>query len=82
LEREKKTLEGILLSSVDPILVISPSGIILRVNESTSRMFGYSQSELLGQNVSMLMPGPYRSQHDDYLRRYLSTGLKKVIGVG
>jgi PAS domain S-box-containing protein len=82
LEREKKTLEGILLSSVDPILVISPPGVILRVNDSTSRMFGFSRSELLGQNVSMLMPEPYRSQHDDYLQRYLSTGVKKVIGLG
>ncbi len=82
LEREKKTLEGILLSSVDPILVIDPHGIVQRVNGSTSRMFGYEQSEMVGKNVSILMPEPFRSQHDEYLRRYIATGHKKVIGSG
>jgi PAS domain S-box-containing protein len=82
LEREKKTLEGILLSSVDPILVINPDGVVQRVNASTSRMFGYDPDEMIGRNVSMLMPEPFRGQHDDYLRRYLSVGVKKVIGLG
>lgn len=82
LEKEKRTLEGILLSSVDPILVINTTGIILRVNASTSRMFGYLESELLGHNVTMLMPQPYRDQHDEYLQRYLSSGIKRVIGIG
>jgi two-component system sensor kinase FixL len=82
LEREKKTLEGILLSSVDPILVINPDGIMQRINASTVRMFGYNEDELLGHNVSLLMPEPYRDQHDGYLARYLSTNVKRVIGSG
>ncbi len=82
LEKEKRTLEGILLSSVDPILVIDPRGFVQRINGSTVRMFGFSEAELIGQNVSILMPEPYRSQHDSYLQRYLATGLKRVIGIG
>jgi PAS domain S-box-containing protein len=82
LEREKKTLEGILLSSVDPILVIDTDGIILRVNASTSRMFGFKEAELVGHNVKMLMPQSYRENHDNYLKRYVSTRVKRVIGIG
>jgi PAS domain S-box-containing protein len=82
LEKEKRTLEGILLSSVDPILVIEPNGIIQRVNAATVRMFGFEDHELIGHNVTILMPQPYRDQHDGYLKRYLATGIKRVIGIG
>ena len=81
-EREKRMLEGILLSSIDPILVIDTVGIILRVNESAVRMFGYSQVELLGANVSLLMPQPFKNQHDGYLKRYLAGGAKNIVGTG
>lgn len=45
-------------------------------------MFGYAASETIGSNVSMLMPDPFRHQHDEYLNRYLKTGEKKIIGIG
>jgi PAS domain S-box-containing protein len=82
LEKEKRTLEAILQSSVDPILVITPGGVIQRINGATVRLFGFTEAELVGANVSVLMPEPYRTQHDDYLKRYLSTGVKRVIGIG
>jgi PAS domain S-box-containing protein len=81
-EKEKMTLEGILSSSVDAILVIEPHGIIQRVNHATVKMFGFAEEELLGHNVSMLMPLSHQRQHDAYLKRYVQTGEKRVIGIG
>src|SRR4029078_13350513 len=49
---------------------------------AASRLFGYSSDEVLGKNVKMLMPSPYREQHDGYLKRYLTTGERRIIGIG
>ena len=49
---------------------------------TAERLFGWSAAEVIGQNVSMLMPGPYREQHDGYLDRYLTTGERRIIGFG
>ncbi len=62
-------------------MVIDPDGIMLSFNASAVRQFGYSPEEAIGQNVSMLMPTPYREQHDAYLARYLNTGEKRIIGI-
>ena len=69
-------------SAVNAILAIDSAGRIHSVNPAAERMFGYRADELLGQNVNMLMPEPYRSKHDGYLARYLTTGEKRIIGIG
>jgi PAS domain S-box-containing protein len=80
--RELPKLEAILNSAVAAIITIDAKGSIESANPSTERLFGYSQRELIGQNVKMLMPEPYHSEHDTYLVNYLSTGRKKIIGIG
>lgn len=80
--KERQThLESILDTVLDATVVIDTSGIMLSFNASAERQFGYSQDEVIGQDVSMLMPSPYREQHDGYLSRYLATGEKRIIGV-
>jgi two-component system sensor kinase FixL len=69
-------------AAVDAIVVIDHRGRIQAVNAAACRVFRYRTEELLGANVSMLMPEPDRSAHDGYLARYLSTGEAKVIGIG
>ena len=64
----------------DAIVAIDQSGIMTSCNEAAARMFGYTREEMLGRNVSLLMPSPHREAHDGYLHRYHSTGIRKVIG--
>jgi len=78
LSRTKAIVETI----VDGVITISDRGLIETVNPAAENIFGYSLAELSGQNVAMLMPNPYRKEHDGYLNNYLSTGEKKIIGIG
>ncbi|MGQ0587170.1 MAG: two-component system sensor histidine kinase NtrB [Gammaproteobacteria bacterium] len=73
---------ALLDAAVDAIVLIDERGHITRFNPAAQRMFGYAEGEVAGRNVSMLMPEPYRSQHDAYIRRYASTGERRIIGVG
>jgi PAS domain S-box-containing protein len=75
-------LRGILESAVTAIITIDERGLIESVNPATQRLFGYSASELVGQNVKVLMPEPYRAEHDGYIANYVSTGIRKIIGIG
>lgn len=75
-------LNALLDATVDAIILIDPRGTITRFNPAAERMFGYDESEAVGHNVSMLMPEPYRSQHDAYIHRYASTGERRIIGIG
>jgi PAS domain S-box-containing protein len=75
-------LDAIINTSVDGIVVIDAEGRIESFNPAAERLFGYPASELLGRNVSVLMPSPHHEQHDDYMRRYLATGEAKIIGIG
>src|SRR5262245_33552042 len=75
-------LTAIFESAVDAIIVIDARGIVEAFNPSAERLFGYSEAEVLGQNVSMLMPSPYRDEHDSYIARYRMTGEKRIIGIG
>jgi PAS domain S-box-containing protein len=69
-------------STVDGIIVIDSRGRIEVFNQAAERMFGYPESDVIGRNVSMLMPEPDRSQHDGYIARHLRTGERKIIGIG
>ena len=75
-------LRSIIDSAVDGIIVIDQRGRIESFNPAAERLFGYSSSEVLGRNVSMLMPSPYHEEHDGYLERYLASGHPRVIGIG
>lgn len=82
LRLSEESLRAILETAVDAIVTIDRSGIILSANPASERMFGYTAEELVGQNVSLLMPSPYREDHDGYLARYLQTGERHIIGIG
>ena len=80
-ESEAKA-RAILDTAVDAIITIDPYGVIKSFNKAAERLFGYTPAEVIGRNVSMLMPNPYRDEHDRYMRNYLETGRAKIIGIG
>jgi len=69
-------------SAVDAVILIDDKGIIQLFNPAAEKMFGYRQEEVLGENVNVLMPNPYRQDHDAYLESYAKTGEKRIIGIG
>jgi len=75
-------LREIFDSAIDGIVVIDEAGKVLEVNRAVERIFGYPPAELLDENVRLLMPPPFRDEHDSYIDKYLETGKKRVIGVG
>lgn len=75
-------VEAILETAADAIVTIDQDGLILSFNRAASRMFGYLPGEVIGKNVSILMPSPYREQHDGYIHRYLKSGNARIIGIG
>jgi two-component system sensor kinase FixL len=64
------------------MIVIDAEGIVQSFSSAAERQFGYAAAEVIGKNIKMLMPSPYRENHDDYLRRYLRTGERRIIGIG
>lgn len=83
-EQERSTaLLGSVLGSVgDAILTIDARGTITSINTATERLCGYTEAELVGGNVNVLMPEPHHADHDRYIADYLRTGVARVIGVG
>jgi PAS domain S-box-containing protein len=75
-------LEAILQSAVGAIITIDPKGTVQTVNPATVQLFGYSETEIVGKNVKMLMPEPHRARHDGYLSHHMATGERKIIGIG
>ena len=75
-------LRNLLNTIVDGLITIDEAGNVLSANPAAERLFGYSEPEMLGRNVKMLMPEPYRSEHDDYISSYRETGRAKIIGIG
>lgn len=82
LEERDAHLQSIFDTAPEAMIVINESGIIQSYGASAERMFGWRPSEVQGRNISMLMPEPFREQHDAYLHRYLTTGEKRIIGIG
>ena len=72
----------LITTAVDGIIVIDGRGTIQIYGAACERLFGYSAAEVIGKNVKILMPSPYREEHDDYLHNYQGTGVKRIIGIG
>jgi two-component system, LuxR family, sensor kinase FixL len=75
-------LQAIIETAVDGIIAINDRGVIESVNPATCKIFGYEVEEMLGQNVSMLMPQPHKNNHDGYIHNYTTSGERKIIGIG
>jgi two-component system sensor kinase FixL len=82
LANESALLRSILETVPDAMIVIDHRGIIQSFSSAAERLFGYLPAEVCGYNVKLLMPSPYREQHDGYLTRYLTTGERRIIGIG
>jgi PAS domain S-box-containing protein len=79
-EEQRARLAAILDAVADPIITSDENGMITSFSRAAEEVFGYSAAEAIGSNLKELMPEPYRSQHDAYLRRYRETGVKHIIG--
>ncbi|HEX3994275.1 MAG TPA: PAS domain S-box protein, partial [Acetobacteraceae bacterium] len=82
LRQREALLRSILDTVPDALIVIDDQGRIQSFSTAAARLFGYDIAEVLDHNVSMLMPSPYREEHDGYLKRYLTTGERRIIGIG
>ena len=78
----KSRLKAIIDTAIDGIITIDTQGIVETLNPAAARIFGYQPEEIIGRNISMLMPEPDRSRHDGYIENYLRTGEAKIIGKG
>jgi len=82
LEEREQQLRALVSTAVDGVMIIDASGTVQEYNPACERLFGYRADEVVGNNVNMLMPAPYRQEHDQYLSRYRTTGVKRIIGIG
>ncbi len=74
--------EALLDATVDAIVVCNRKGIIIRFNKAAEQMFGYSSVEVLGKSLNCLVQGADAEHHDEYVRKYVETGVRKIIGIG
>lgn len=82
LARRERQLESILATVPDAMIVIDTAGSIVSFSRTAEKLFGYSEADVIGKNVSLLMPSPDRERHDSYIQRYLETGMPRIIGIG
>ncbi|WP_332044770.1 PAS domain S-box protein [Phenylobacterium sp.] len=81
-ESREAHLQSILATVPDAMIVIDERGVMQSFSAAAERLFGWTAAEAIGQNVSILMPNPYRDAHDGYLDRYMTTGERRIIGIG
>lgn len=79
---DESLIRAILETVPDAMVVIDENGVITSFSNAAERLFGYSEDEVRGQNVKILMPSPHREAHDGYLQHYNATGEKRIIGIG
>jgi PAS domain S-box-containing protein len=79
---EARWLLAVMETAVDGVILIDARGAVLMFNPACEKLFGYQKNEVIGQNVKMLMPGPYRDEHDRYIDNFQRTGERKIIGIG
>lgn len=82
LRRSEERVRSVVNTVVDGIITINEQGTVESLNPAAEGLFGYSAAEVIGRNIKMLMPVPYRDEHDTYLSNYLQTGAAKIIGIG
>jgi len=83
IERENASrLRAIFDNAIDGIITIDDRGKLESINPAAAKMFGYTNEDIFGKNINMLMPEPYHSKHDTYMKSYRDTGEKKIIGIG
>jgi two-component system, LuxR family, sensor kinase FixL len=82
LQESEARMRAVFESVADAIITIDEFGVIERINPAAETLFGYSQAEAVGKNVSILMPSPHRDRHDGYMAHYRATGERKIIGIG
>nr|AWJ66216.1 diguanylate cyclase/phosphodiesterase with PAS/PAC sensors [uncultured bacterium] len=82
LKESEARLNAIIKTAVDGIITIDRKGVVQNINPAALSLFQYKEVEVLGNNVSMLMPEPHRGSHDEYMENYHRTGEPKIIGVG
>lgn len=82
LRESEARVRAILETTVDAIITSDAAGIIQSFNSAAEQIFGYRASEVIGRNLKILMPSPYREEHDGYIRSYHETGRRKIIGIG
>ena len=75
-------MQAILNTAVDGIIVIDEKGRVESYNPAAERIFGHPAKDVIGKNVSLLMPAPHRSKHNEYIRKYIRTGKARIIGIG
>jgi two-component system sensor kinase FixL len=81
-QRLEREFQAVLDAAVDAVVLFDHEGRIELLNHAGERMFGYNEEEVIGLKVNILLPEPYRSQHDDYLRHYIEAGEPRIIGIG
>jgi PAS domain S-box-containing protein len=79
---ETRLLRAVVNTAVDGVILIDAGGIVRMFNPACERLFGYLATEVVGENVKMLMPIPFHTEHDRYLENYARTGVRKIIGIG
>ena len=82
IQQQSEIFHTLAKNAHEAIFLINSQGIIQFVNPSAATLFGYNSDELLGENVKLLMPSPHAELHDSYIKNYLATGIKKIIGTG